>query len=147
MFYANLITVNLNWLWQRQNDWFCSLFSRCLAEKNSNEFKVIKVGNLWRRAISIWNISISIKRSKSAVKNATKRCIGGSVKKRNGAKPKLSQSDQRQIVCMATLKKMSAKGIAHVLNKKVSLSTVMYVLNNCNITQWVKMNKKLLLLK
>lgn len=91
--------------------------------------------------MSIQNISISIKRSKGAVENAIKRTIGGSLKKRIGAKPKRPQRYHREIVHIATLKKSSDKGTACVSNKKVSFSTVTHALNNCNITQYVKMNK------
>lgn len=53
--------------------------------------------------MSIWNISVFIKTSKGAVEISLKWDIGGSLKKRSGKKPKLSQRDRWQIVSMISL--------------------------------------------
>lgn len=92
--------------------------------------------------MSIWNISINI--AKSALENSIERDIGESVKKETGTRPNCPKADQREIVRLTALKKLPAKNIARVSNKKVSLSNVIHVLNNYNMIQHVTMSEKLL---
>lgn len=74
-----------------------------------NEIEIRKIWNLRGKGMSIRNISVKIKRSKGAVENALKRKIDGYVKKRSGAKSKITSRDKRNIIRRAVLRNMTSR--------------------------------------
>lgn len=110
--------------------------------KELTEIEVRRVWFLRGKGMSIRRIAKEMKRSKTAIANVLKRGIDGSVQKRSGARSKLSHRDRRRIIRLATLQKMSAAEIARNFQGKVSRPTITRVLNNCDFTKYVKMNKK-----
>ena len=110
--------------------------------KELTEIEVRRVWFLRGTGMSIRRIAKEIRRSKTAIENVIKRGVDGSVQKRSGAKSKVSHRDRRRIIRLATLQKMSAAEIAHHFKGQISRSTITRVLNSCDFTKYVKMNRK-----
>ena len=104
--------------------------------------EVRKVWFLRGKGMSMRRIATKIKRSKTAVENVINRGLNGSVLKRSGPKPKLTERDRRIIVRRAVIQKMSASEIARTFEKDISKPTIVRVLKNCDFTKYVKMNRK-----